>query len=115
MTPEGKVKAAVTDLLKSYGTALYIFMSVPNGYGKSTLDYLCIFHGRGFAIETKRLKKKPTPRQEGTIEDIEMAGGVTFVIDCPEAITPLREWLERVDTLALAAVREWEPEGVTPA
>lgn len=108
MTPEGKVKAAINKILDMYGTALYRFMSVPNGYGKSTLDYLCIFHGRGFAIEAKKKDGKPRSRQEGIIEDIELAGGPVFVIDSVAAIEPLREWLQRIDDAATARMREWE-------
>lgn len=90
MTPEGKVKEAVSALLKKFGA--YYEMPVPGGYGKSGLDYQGCFHGKYFAIETKAPGKKPTPRQVLTIAQIQKAGGKVFVIDgdCSE----LQRWLE---------------------
>ena len=90
MTPEAKVKKQVSELLKKFG--VYYEMPVPSGFGKSGLDYFGCFHGKHFAIETKAPGKKPTPRQELTITQIQRAGGKVFVIDgdCSE----LQRWLE---------------------
>lgn len=79
-TPEGKVKRKVSDLLKSVPGVWYT-MPVPSGYGESTLDYLGCYNGLFFAIETKAPKKKPTSRQQNTIDDIQRGGGKVFVID----------------------------------
>lgn len=78
MTPEGKIKEKVKKLLKLYG--IYYHMPVMNGMGAPTLDFICCFKGRYFAIETKAPGKKPTPRQFITIRDIEAAGGWVFVV-----------------------------------
>lgn len=78
-TPEGKVKDKVKRLLKKYDC--YYFMPVQTGYGAATLDILACCNGVFLAIETKAPGKKPTPRQEITIEAIEKAAGTVMVID----------------------------------
>lgn len=80
MTPEGRVKAAVKRVLDKY-KGFYTFWPVPSGYGPSSLDCLLCVCSRFVAIETKAPGKKPTPRQKLTIERIERAGGVVFIID----------------------------------
>jgi hypothetical protein len=92
-TPEGKVKRKVSDFLKGV-EGLYYFMPVPSGYGESTLDYIGCYHGRLFAIETKKPGGKPTGRQEQIISAITRAGGAVFVIDGD--ITLLTEWVKYI-------------------
>jgi hypothetical protein len=91
MTPEGKVKRAVSALLKKYPD-LYYEMPVPGGYGKSGLDYFGCYRGKFFSIETKAPGNKPTARQDQTIKLIEAANGVVFVIDGDT--TALKNWLD---------------------
>jgi hypothetical protein len=95
MTPEAKVKRAISALLKSYGDALYYEMPVPTGFGKSGLDYHGCKGGRYFAIEAKAPGKKPTPRQIETIRKIVLSGGRVFIIDKPhsDVMLKLEEWL----------------------
>lgn len=90
MTPEGKIKAVVKEILRNHGA--YWHMPVQNGMGAPSLDFICCFEGRYFAVETKAPGKKPTPRQEITISEIEKAGGKVFVIDGDCA--KLERWLE---------------------
>jgi hypothetical protein len=78
-TPEGKVKTAITKMLKHYGA--YYYMPVPGGYGESTVDYLGCSGGSFFAIEAKAPGKKPTERQTMVLSTIQRAGGSIFVID----------------------------------
>lgn len=94
-TPEGKVKSRINKILDKYKGRIYKFMPVPGGYGKSTLDYLGIFRGRGFAIEAKAPGKVPTPRQEQIADDIRAGGGRVFVIDGDT--TELELWLESME------------------
>jgi len=89
MTPEGKVKAAVKEVLKAHGA--YWHCPVQNGMGAPSLDFICCFKGRYFGIETKAPGKKPTPRQELTIKAIRDAGGKVFVIDGD--VSDLQRWL----------------------
>jgi hypothetical protein len=79
MTPEGKIKLAVKKRLKELGA--YQFWPVQTGYGSATLDCLICHQGKFYSIETKRPGKKPTPRQLLTIEEMQAAGAIVFVID----------------------------------
>ncbi len=79
MTPEGKVKAKVSRLLKQY-PGLFYDMPVPGGFGKSLLDFNCWYRGKPFWIETKAEGKQPTDRQRGTISQGKRAGVDVFVI-----------------------------------
>lgn len=90
MTPEGKVKEKISALLKKHGC--YYEMPVPTGFGKSGLDYTGCSKGRFFAVEAKAPGKKPTPRQELTIQSILKAGGAVFVVD--GGLSELEEWLK---------------------
>lgn len=89
MTPEGKVKAWVSSVLKAHRPDVYYEMPVPGGFGKSGLDYIGWCRGKPFAIETKRPGGKPTSRQLMTMNDMRFAGGTVFLIDsrtCEDAI-----------------------------
>ncbi len=92
-TPEGKVKAKVSALLKSVGGVHYD-MFVPGGFGKPTLDYVGCYRGRYFAIETKAPGKKPTALQNATIASMRSAGATVFVIDGD--LGELARWLEEI-------------------
>ena len=94
MTPEGKVKEKVKALLKQYGC--YWHMPVQNGMGAPSLDLICCIKGKYFAIETKAPGKKPTPRQEHTMLEIQRAGGKCFVID--GSLETLEIWLKEMTT-----------------
>lgn len=92
MTPEGKVKDAVKLLLKKHN--VYWHCVVQNGMGAPSLDFICCHCGKYLAIETKAPGKKPTPRQELTIQAIRDAGGAVFVIDGD--LSALQTWLKEV-------------------
>lgn len=93
MTPEGKIKRAISAVLKSYAPQVYYYMSVPTGYGRSTLDYVGFACGLGFAIEAKAPGEKPTARQRAVIEEIEAAGAPVFVIHNHAELAILEAWL----------------------
>lgn len=90
-TPESKVKAKVKKLLKDHG--VYWLMPVQNGMGAPALDFHCCHQGRYFGIETKAGNKRPTPRQEITMSDIRLAGGLAFLINEVEGLQELQDWL----------------------
>jgi hypothetical protein len=79
MTPEGKVKKRVKDVLKEHGA--YWFMPVQSGYGAATVDFLVCANGFFVGIETKAGRGEATQRQLITMEQIHQAGGVTLVIN----------------------------------
>ena len=95
MLDEHDTKRAINEILERYKPLAYWHMSVPTGYGRSTLDYLGIVNSYGFAIEAKAPGKKPSPRQDLVIAEIESAGGKVFVIDSSfsEVLPELDEWL----------------------
>jgi len=93
-TPESRIKEEVKKLLKEYG--VYRFMPVQTGMGAPGLDFFCCHRGRFFAIETKAPGGKPTVRQEKTMEEIEDAGGATFVVAGPEDLHLLDLWLQAI-------------------
>lgn len=95
MTPEGKVKKKVKEILTSAGA--YYAMPVGAGYGHAgTPDFLVCYQGRFIAIETKAAGNKPTALQEATMQRIREAGGRTLVIDETNVET-LRKELDHED------------------
>ena len=90
VTPEGRIKRAVSRLLKDTPTLFYT-MPVPSGFGESTLDYIGCYRGKYFAVETKAPGKKPTDRQNMIIKKMRDAGGAVFVIDGD--LSELKQWL----------------------
>lgn len=94
MTPEGKVKAKVKNLLFAYN--VYYHMPVQNGMGAPSLDFICCAKGHYFAVETKAGDKQPTPRQQDTMHKIQRAGGKCFLVNEKEGMYALEEWLQEV-------------------
>lgn len=87
-TPEGRIKDMVkrglAKIIKEH-PCLYRFMPVQNGMGAPGLDFYLCAGGWFIAIETKVKGKKPTPRQETTIAQIEAAHGLVFIVDDQES------------------------------
>lgn len=80
MTPEGKVKKKVLDLLTKNGA--YYVMPVTGGYGRSGVpDVIACLLGSFIAIECKSGKNLPTALQLKAINDIRSAGGRALVIN----------------------------------
>lgn len=98
MTPEGKVKKSVKDILQKFVDEGKVdgFWPVPYGYGESHLDYVGCCNGVFFCIETKAPGKKPTPRQVLRSTNVTKAGGKVFVIDGTDKTDTVQElgaWL----------------------
>jgi len=80
MTPEGKVKKKVTDILKALN--IYYFTPVSGGYGKSGVpDIVACFNGRFIGIECKAGQNQPTALQTAQLEAIKRARGLAFVVN----------------------------------
>lgn len=92
MTPEGRIKAKVKEVLKAHGA--YWHMPVQSAYGAPSLDFIGCHRGRYYGIETKAGDKTPTKRQAGTMAAIENAGGKTFLINEVTGMQELEEWLK---------------------
>lgn len=99
VTPEGKVKAKVKNVLNAYGC--YHFWPVQTGMGARTLDCLGCHNGRAFAIETKAPGKKMTPQQASIATRIEDSQCKVFEISTPDDIVMLELWLRALPQLAL--------------
>lgn len=97
MTPEGRVKKKISKYLDSLPGCWYN-MPVPSGYGKSMLDYIGCWRGRAFSIEAKAPGEVPSPRQEGTIDDMRASKMAVFVIDGTDAypLSAFQVWVDDV-------------------
>ena len=79
MTPEGKVKKQVTDVLKKY--SIWYFFPGNNGFGKSGIpDIIAIVDGHFLGVEVKSATGKPTELQKICGRQIEEAGGTWLVV-----------------------------------
>ena len=93
MTPEGKVKARVKEILKHKGA--WWCMPVGGGYGRAGIpDLLVCYKGKFLAIETKAGRGKTTALQDLCMEQITAAGGRCVVIN-ENNLTELADWLEK--------------------
>lgn len=79
-TPEKKVKARASKILKEAG--VYFFYPATGGYGRSGVpDIICCYEGRFTAIECKAGKNMPTALQEREMDAIVKAGGRVLVVN----------------------------------
>lgn len=98
MTPEKKVKQAVTKQLKQYGA--YYFYPVTGGYGASGVpDIVGCYRSRFFAIECKAGSNKPTALQQKNLDDINKNGGFALVVneDNLDAVTTMLEAIREAE------------------
>jgi hypothetical protein len=97
MTPEGKVKKSVKDILKARG--VWYYMPVSFGMGRAGIpDFLCLHRGKFFAIETKAGKNPPTKLQERVIATLRQHGASVLVVNEENVadITALLDYVELV-------------------
>lgn len=79
LTPEGKVKRKVVEVLKKH--ELWYFFPANNGFGKSGIpDIIAIVDGHFVGIEVKSATGKPTELQKICGRQIEEAGGTWLVV-----------------------------------
>ena len=79
MTPEGKVKRRVVEVLKKH--EVWYFFPANNGFGKSGIpDIIAIVDGHFVGIEVKSATGKPTELQKICGKQIEEAGGTWLVV-----------------------------------
>lgn len=81
MTPEGRVKAEIRKIIKSYGDQIWSFWPVQTGYGRKTVDLLMCVRGQSFIIEVKAPGEKPTAMQYGELARHAKAGGQSTWFD----------------------------------
>lgn len=79
MTPEGKVKKRVTEVLKKH--KVWYFSPANNGFGKSGIpDIIAIVDGHFLGVEVKSATGKPTELQKICGKQIEDAGGTWLLV-----------------------------------
>ena len=80
MTPEKKVKKAVSNILDIYGA--YYFSPMSGGFGRSGVpDIVACYKGRFIGIECKAGNNKPTELQKKEIAKIQTAQGSAIVVN----------------------------------
>lgn len=80
MTPEGKVKKRVKDMLQAFD--VYSYAPMTGGFGNSGIpDIQVCAWGRYLTIECKAGNNRPTALQQREIEHIRDAGGTALVIN----------------------------------
>lgn len=79
-TPEGKVKDAITKILREAGASY--FFPATGGFGRSGVsDIVVCYRGKFIAIEAKATaKQKPTALQSAYLREVREAGGHALVI-----------------------------------
>ena len=94
MTPEGKVKKAVRELLRAKG--VWYYQPVQNGMGQVGIpDFVCCYKGTFIAIETKAPGKlgNVSEPQKIQIEGIHKSLGIALVVDDVAQLDMLEEVL----------------------
>tara|TARA_R110000822_G_scaffold16483_7_gene55993 strand:- start:93 stop:395 length:303 start_codon:yes stop_codon:yes gene_type:complete len=80
MTPEGRVKKKLKEILDAYG--VYHFPPATGGYGKSGVpDIVGCYKGLFFGVECKAGKGKTTALQDMQLQAIRDAGGIAMVVN----------------------------------
>ena len=90
--PEAVVKRKVKAALKEIGA--FQHWPVQSGMGAPILDCIACINGRDIAIVTNAAGNHPTRRQHMLIDQIEQAGGWTYVIDGDVSIAAMLEDLK---------------------
>ena len=95
MTPEKKVKKAVSNILDMYGA--YYFSPVTGGFGRSGVpDIIACYRGSFIGIECKAGTNKPTELQKKEIAKIQKAKGSAIVVN-EETIYLVEDVLKFID------------------
>lgn len=94
MTPEGKIKKKLTEMLKH--EKVWYFFPAANGMGKAGIpDVICIVEGHFVGIECKADEtKKPTTLQLMCAKEIRNAGGYWFLVYDDYSIATVENWIQ---------------------
>lgn len=108
-TPEGRIKKSISSYLSTcqilYNSiALWDWMPVPSGYGKSGLDYILCINGLFVAIEAKAPGEWLTGRQRETALGILKGGGKVFVISSAEGLAAFDRWMAWLNSVSAPPV-----------
>lgn len=93
MTPEGKVKEKIKNILKANN--IWYYLPVSMGMGQHGIpDFLCCMQGKLLGIEAKAGKGKTTGLQEMQMHRMREAGATTFVIN-ELNLQELETWIQQ--------------------
>lgn len=92
MTNEDKVKAKVKAILDRLKPECWYFMPIPMWH-RGVPDFVGVYRGKFFTIETKSGKNIPTALQKLCMAEIVGASGQCIVIN-EKNITELEHWME---------------------
>ena len=96
MTPEGRVKKRVKEILNELGA--YYTMPMGTGFSSSGApDFIICIAGLFYGIECKANGGKPTALQLKHHDDIREAGGVALVVDETNVVNLRKELLNYVE------------------
>jgi hypothetical protein len=112
ITPEGKVKKRVRELLDEAGC--YYFFPATGGYGKSGVpDIVGCYRGYFFAIECKAGDNKPTALQLKNLVEIYERGGWAIVVN-EQNINDVLTVLKGIENAAVHSQRRAGSHGRVP-
>ncbi len=92
MTPEGKIKNQLDEMLLQFGRNIFTFKPMSE-VDRGIPDFVGCINGRFFAVETKSKKGSLKGIQELKLFQIDVAGGKTFVVRNTEDIETVFGWL----------------------
>jgi hypothetical protein len=96
MTPEGKVKEEVKNILNELGC--FWFMPATGGYGKAGIpDFIICYRGLFIGVECKAGKEKLSSLQFLQGKEIIKAWGTFFVVN-EKTIHLLKNWIQEAGT-----------------
>jgi hypothetical protein len=95
MTPEGKIKKKLVEVLKREN--IWHYFPANNGMGRGGIpDVVAIVGGTFVGIECKADKsKEPTALQIQCGKQIRAAGGYWFLVYDDETISQVQKWINR--------------------
>jgi hypothetical protein len=95
MTPEGKVKKKIKDLLKA--NRVWYFLPGNNGYGMNGIpDIIAIVEGKFVGIEVKAETGRLTELQKKRGDEIIQAGGLYVVVRGSNEIIKIEQILREL-------------------
>jgi hypothetical protein len=94
MTPEGKIKKKLVEMLKH--EKVWHYFPAANGMGRAGIpDVICIVEGQFVGIECKAdATKKPTALQLECGKQIRQAGGYWFLVFDDYSIADVEKWIQ---------------------
>jgi len=97
MSPEGKVKKKVRELLQRH--CVYYTMPVTGGFGRQGApDFICCVRGYFVGVECKAGANQPTALQRAVALTIEQSGGIAITI-WEDNLYDLKNVLDNIERL----------------